>query len=180
MGIFSNRRAKRKITATLSAAVVTMTALPAAAQGRPLVVYYSHTGTTEILAEKISAEHSADVFKIETVKTYPAEYKECTRVAKKEKADGFRPELKSLPENFDSYTEIYLGYPIWFGDLPPAVYTFAENMNWQGKTVRPFCTYGGGGTYKTDKKLAGICAGATVEKVRGVRASKAKKLAAAQ
>ena len=57
---------------------------------------------------------------------------------------------------------MYLGYPIWWGDLPMCVYTFLEAHDWAGKDIRPFCTHEGSGVSGTDSSIATTCAGATV------------------
>ena len=63
--------------------------------------------------------------------------------AKVEKEQDERPQLASKVENFQAYDIVFLGYPIWWSDLPMPVYTFLESYDWQGKTVIPFCTSAG-------------------------------------
>ena len=55
---------------------------------------------------------------------YPMTYKELTDVAKEEQNQNARPEIKDTLQNFEQYDTIYLGYPIWWGDLPMICYTF--------------------------------------------------------
>ena len=83
------------------------------------------------------------MFEIKTVKEYAADYRACTEEAKAEKEQDARPQLASKVENFQAYDIVFLGYPIWWSDLPMPVYTFLESYNWQGKTVIPFCTSAG-------------------------------------
>ena len=57
-------------------------------------------------------------------------------------------------DNFDSYKTVFIGYPIWWGDLPMIMYTFLEDYNFDGKNVYLFNTHegsGDAGTYKTVK-----------------------------
>ena len=90
-------------------------------------------GNTEIVAEFIQKAVGGDLFEIDTVKEYPADYTECTEVAKVEIRQKARPELKNYLENIDDYDTIYLGYPCWWGVPPMAVSTFLEHYDFGGK-----------------------------------------------
>lgn len=144
------------------------------AASKTLVAYFSRTGenygvgviekgNTEIIAEMIAEKIGADTFRIRTVNAYPESYDECTAVAKKERDRGARPELLSAVVNFDDYDVIYLGYPIWYGDMPMAVYTFLESYDFTGKTVIPFCTHAGSGLSGTAESIQNACPGASVD-----------------
>lgn len=137
-----------------------------------LVFFFSRTGenyavgniekgNTHIIAEMIAKETGGKLFRIETVKPYPDEYKACVEVAKAEKENNARPEVKG-DVKVEDYNIIFLGYPNWWGDMPMAVYTFIEKHNWYGKTVVPFCTHEGSGLSDTERKLKDACKGATV------------------
>lgn len=105
-------------------------------------------GNTEILAHEISKKLGADEFKIEPVKPYPAGYAETVEIATQEKEDDARPEYAG-DVDISGYDTIFLGYPIWWGDLPMIVYTFLENHDFSGKTVVPFNTHEGSGNSGT-------------------------------
>ena len=118
---------------------------------KALIVYFSRTGdnyevgnitkgNTHIAADIIAENVNADMFEIKPVEPYPAEYRECTEVAKREQEANARPAYVGKVENFDQYDTIYLGYPLWWSDLPMIVYTFLEQNNFSGKTVIPCCT----------------------------------------
>lgn len=124
-------------------------------------VGYIKKGNTHIVAEMIAAETGADLFHIETVKPYPADYNECVEVATREKQSKARPEIKG-DIRVEDYDVIYLGYPNWWGEMPMAVYTFIEKHNWQGKVVVPFCTHEGSGLSGTERRVQSSCTGATV------------------
>ncbi|MBR0271308.1 MAG: NAD(P)H-dependent oxidoreductase [Methanobrevibacter sp.] len=128
-----------------------------------LVVYFSKTGenynvgdvevgNTAMMASYIKEYLNADSFEIVPVNPYPDDYKETTDQASKEQSDNARPEIKNKIDNFDSYDTIFIGYPIWWGDLPNIMYTFLEQYDFSGKTVIPFNTHegsGDAGTYQT-------------------------------
>ena len=48
-------------------------------------------------------------------------------------------------ENLDDYDVIYVGYPIWWSDMPMILYTFFDEYDLSGKTIVPFGTHGGSG-----------------------------------
>ena len=127
-----------------------------------LVAYFSHTGenyqvgviekgNTHIMADMIAEKTGADMFEIKTVKPYPKTYKECTELAKQELEQNIRPELDGKVADMSKYEVIFLGYPIWWSDLPMAVYTFLESYDFNGKTIIPFCT--SAGDYMTGKEV---------------------------
>ena len=82
--------------------------------------------------------------------------------------------LKADVPNFDSYDTIYIGYPIWWGDLPMCIYTFMESHQWNGKTVIPFCTHEGSSLAGTESSIRSTCKGATLLKGLAVRGSTAQ------
>ena len=138
-----------------------------------LVAYFSRAGenygvgvvekgSTEIIAEMIAKEMGADIFKIERATPYPANYNECTAEARKEHRENARPLLKNKLDNLDGYDVIYLGMPVWYGDMPMPVYTFVEGLDWNGKTVYPFTTHAGSRLASIPRTLRNICDGATV------------------
>lgn len=113
-------------------------------------------GNTEIMAGFIKdyLGDTADTFKIDPVKAYPKNYKECTEVATEEKNSNARPEFKNENSlNIDNYDTIFIGYPIWWGDVPMIINTFLEKYNFSGKTIIPFCTHEGSGNAGTFTSL---------------------------
>ena len=142
-------------------------------ENRVLIAYFSRTGenygvgyiekgNTEIIAEIIAEQTQGELFQIKTVTPYPDVYRETTDIAQKEKNENARPALIGSIENMSDYDVIYLGYPIWWSDMPMAVYTFLESYDFSGKTIIPFCTHGGGGLGNTLQSIRTACPGAEV------------------
>ena len=140
---------------------------------RILVAYFSRAddnygvgvvekGNTEIIAEMIAEETGADTFKIERATPYPADYDACTEEAQQEQRKNARPELKNTLDNLDDYDVVYLGMPVWWGDMPMPVYTFVEGLDWNGKTVYPFTTHAESRLSSIPRTLGNICDGATI------------------
>ena len=121
-------------------------------------------GNTEKAAKMIAELTGADLFKIEQTVPYSENYRACVDQAKKDKQENARPALVRLPEDFDKYDDIYLGYPNYCGTMPMAVYTFLESLDFTGKRIHPFCTHEGGGLSGTEQDIRTATAGAIVEK----------------
>ncbi len=121
-----------------------------------LIAYYSYSGNTKAVAERIQAATGGDIFEIVPKNDYPKNYNAVVEQAKKEKADNFKPELKSSID-VSKYDLIFIGSPVWWYTMAPPVMTFISENNFDGKTIIPFCTHGGGGasaTYIDMEKLA--------------------------
>lgn len=115
---------------------------------KAVVIYFSATGNTRVFAEKIGAAAGAEVYEIIPQTAYTAEdlnYNNANSRANREINTDARPEIKSLSIELSQYDTIFLGYPIWHGQCPPAVRTFLANQDLAGKTIMPFCTSGSTG-----------------------------------
>lgn len=109
-----------------------------------LVAYYSlRNGNTRIVAEEIKKNVGGDLFRIETVQSYPAEYRAVTEQAKKELNSRQFPKIKSNVNKPKQYDVIYIGSPNWWGTIAPAVFTFLEANDFSGKIIIPFITHEG-------------------------------------
>lgn len=144
-----------------------------------LIIYYSRRGenycsgsirdlkrgNTEIAAQFIRDAVGGDLCEVQTVREYSKDYYKCIEEAKEELNSKARPALKSLPD-ISSYTNIFIGYPNWWGTMPMAMFTLLESLNWSGKTIIPFCTNEGSGMGSSERDIASICKGAKL--VRGL------------
>ena len=165
--------------------ILALAALSASAQ--TLVVYYSRTGqnytsdgivnlkvgNTAVVAKQIQKLTGADIFQLETVMQYAADYHECTQEAKQELAAGARPALKA-DIDISKYDTIYLGWPCWWGTYPMCVATFLEAHDWTGKTVIPFTTHEGSGFGSGLRDLKAAIPQATVKHGLSIQGSKVK------
>ena len=120
-------------------------------------------GHTAQAAEFIQQAVGGDLFEIETVKTYIEDHMKMIYEARDELNKGIRPELKKLPENFDQYDTVFLGYPNWWNTLPMPVVSFLEKLDWSGKRILPFNTSEGSGLGQSVKWIRELCKGAVVE-----------------
>ena len=143
---------------------------------RVLAVYFSATGNTKTLAEKIAEAAEADLYELVPEVPYTSEdlnYSNDTCRANLEQQDeNARPALTPLAVNTDDYDTIILGYPIWWGTLPKIIYTFAETYDLSGKTILPFCTSGGSAITSSVSALKALCPNSMVkEGFRGTGAT---------
>ena len=132
---------------------------------KTLVVYFSATGTTKGVAERLASVIGADLYEIVPAEPYTAEdlnYNDRTTRATREQNDkSVRPQIASEPISLDGYATIYVGYPIWWGEEPRILDTFAESYDFSGKTMIPFCTSGGSGIGSSGRNLEKLTGGAT-------------------
>ncbi len=130
--------------------------------GKILVAYYSATGTTERVAEKIAEAVSADTFEITPAEPYTDDdlnwTNEESRVSREHDEASLRDvELDTVtPDNWDSYDTVLLGYPIWWGIAAWPVDNFVSGNNFDGKTVIPFCTSASSGIGDSGDLLADL------------------------
>ena len=103
-------------------------------------------GNTQYVANLIKDELNADIFRIEPVKEYNiSDHQALIDDAQEEQRQNARPEIKNKIDNFEDYDTIFIGYPIWWSDLPQILYTFLESYDFTGKNVYLFSTNGGSG-----------------------------------
>ena len=123
-----------------------------------LVVYFSATGNTRGVAEKIAAVTGADIYEIKAAQEYTdadLDWNDSdSRTTHEQNDASFRPEIGSDPVSLEGYTTIYIGYPIWWGEEPRIMDTFVESYDFDGITMIPFCTSGGSGIGRSGQNLA--------------------------
>lgn len=139
-----------------------------------LIAYFSWSGNTKAVAEAIHARTGGDIYQIVPENPYSHTYSVTVDKAKEEQQANARPALKNTPPEIDQYDLIFIGYPNWWGSMPMPVATFLESCTWQGKTVVPFFTHGGGGVQNCDRDLRKLTAGANVYEYLCLPGNKAK------
>lgn len=135
----------------------------AQAADKPLILCFSKTGNTQKVADEIQKLTGADMIQIEPEQPYPDDYKATTEIAKKEQESNARPAVKTKVDNLADYSVIFLGSPNWWGNLPMPLWTFLEQEGgFQGKTIAPFFTSGGGGLQNCEATVKRLCPDAKV------------------
>ncbi len=116
-----------------------------------LVTYFSASGVTKGVAEKIASQNNYDIFEIEPVEIYtPADldYMDKNSRSTIEMNDkSFRPPIKETCD-VSAYDTVVIGFPVWWYTAPTIINTFIESVDLKGKTIKAFCTSGGSGIDK--------------------------------
>lgn len=120
-------------------------------------------GNTQYVAMLIQEYTKSDIYRIEPKIPYTTNHTDLVSLAKEEQERDVRPEIKNKISNFDDYDTIYIGYPIWWSDMPQILYTFLELYDFKEKTVIPFSTHGGSGLAGTIRTIQSKLTDSNVE-----------------
>ncbi len=130
-----------------------------------LVAYFSATGTTKGVAEKIAAVTGGDLYEILAAEAYSADdlnYNDRNSRSTIEQNDkNVRPEIGSEDISLEGYTTVYLGFPIWWGEEPRILDTFVEKYSFEGITVIPFCTSASSGIGRSGPNMEALAGNGT-------------------
>ena len=115
--------------------------------GNVLVVYYSATGSTEKIAGYIADATGGDVFELVPAEPYTSADLNWRNGDSRVSVEHENTELQnsvalvsSVPENWENYGTVFIGYPIWWGIAAWPVNGFVTANDFTGKNVVPFCT----------------------------------------
>lgn len=136
--------------------------------GKTLVVYFSAQNHTKNLAEGIAKKLDADIFKIVPQEKYTNDdlnYNDKnSRVFKEHDDDEAKRHIlleKVVPDNFDSYENVIIAYPIWWGIAAYPVSSFVMGNTFDNKNIYPVCTSASSGLGDSAKNLKSISSGGT-------------------
>ena len=110
---------------------------------RTLVAYYTWSGNTKEIAERIARKTHGKLFRIEREIPYSTDYNTCAYTEAKEEADKhLRPALIGPLPDLDEYDAVIVAFPIWWYTMPAPVMTFLESYtDWQGKKLFVFANF---------------------------------------
>ncbi len=111
-------------------------------------------GNTQYMAQVIAEAAGADIFRIEPETPYPTDHTTLVDLASEEQEEDARPAIKGRVQNMEQYDTIFIGYPIWWSDMPMILYTFFDTYDLRGKTIIPFSTHGGSSFAGTPSTIA--------------------------
>lgn len=145
-----NKTLNDNTTSNNSKSIIAYFSLPeetgSAKEDSTITVNGEALGNTQYVANLIKEHTGADIFRIEAVKNYnTSDHQALVDEAQEEQRNNARPEIKNKINNFEDYDTIFIGYPIWWSDLPQILYTFLESYDFSGKNVYLFSTNGGSG-----------------------------------
>ncbi|MBQ5312611.1 MAG: flavodoxin [Oscillospiraceae bacterium] len=133
---------------------------------KKLVTYFSASGVTKAVAEKLAQTLGSDIFEIAPKVLYTAadlDWRDKTSRSTVEMNNlSYRPEMAEGDVDISAYDTVYVGFPIWWYIAPTIINTFLEKYDWNGKKIVLFATSGGSGWGKTVEKLEDSCKGAEI------------------
>lgn len=122
-----------------------------------LVTYFSASGVTKSIAQKIASENGYDIFEIVPQEIYTPEDLDWTNKQSRSTIEmndrSFRPPIADTIDVSD-YDTVVIGFPVWWYTAPTIINTFIESVDLSGKTIKAFCTSGGSGIDKCVSDLA--------------------------
>jgi flavodoxin len=136
-------------------------------ENKVLVAYFSATGTTAKVADKLAAVTGADLFEIKPLVPYSdadLDWRNKESRSSVEMADrSTRPAIASKVEDMADYDVVFVGFPIWWYREPSIIDTFLEAYDFAGKTVVPFATSGSSGMGDSSEIMQALAPNAKVE-----------------
>lgn len=121
-------------------------------------------GNIQYVASVIQKNMKADTFRIQPQKAYPIKHSTLVGQAEKEQEQDARPAIKNKLNNLSQYDTVFIGYPIWWSDMPQIMYTFFDTYDFSGKTIIPFTVHGGSGLSGTVSRIQKLEPNASVYK----------------
>ena len=134
--------------------------------GKALVAYFSASGVTKSVAERLAEGIGADLFEIEPVVHYTSADLDWTKKNSRSTIEmndlSCRPEIASKMADMSQYDVVFVGFPVWWYREPSIIDTFMEQYDFSGKTVIPFATSGGSQLGDSAKNMQMLATGAKV------------------
>lgn len=163
---------KLRIFTILAVMIMTLVSCGPKKAQKMLVLYYSQTNNTKLVADEIANMLNADVEQIEAVNPYDGDFMETIQRCMQEREEGVIPDIQPIKSDLSQYDVIFIGYPVWFGTYAPPVITFLKDVDLSGKKIVPFCTFGSGGLESSVADLKAAQPNAEVLEGYGVRAAR--------
>lgn len=120
-----------------------------------LVIFFSYTNNTKVIASKIKEQLNCDILEIKTVVPYSTDYQTVVNDEQNSEASNYLPEIEKVNVDLSNYDTIILGTPVWWYRPVPAIRTFLKEFDLSGKTIIPFATNAGwlGRTFHEIKEM---------------------------
>lgn len=132
-----------------------------------LIAYFSATGTTKKVAEKLAQATGGDLYEIKPLLPYSNEDLDWTsdnsRSSKEMNDRNYRPIISNVLESIEEYEKIYLGFPIWWYRAPTIINTFLESYDLTNKIIIPFATSGSSNMHGVNDGLLPSCLNAVLK-----------------
>ena len=134
---------------------------------KALVAFFSASGVTKKLSEKLANAIGADLFEIVPEQLYTdadLNWRDKQSRSSVEMNDrSCRPAISLKVDDMSGYDVVFVGFPVWWYREPSIIDTFAESYDFSGKTIVPFATSGGSDIGDSGKNIAELAKGARVD-----------------
>ena len=121
-----------------------------------IVVFYSYTGHTKMIAEMIKNKLNCDILELQPKVPYSTNYQTVVDDEQNSEASQHFPEIEEINIDLSRYDEIILGFPTWWYRPAPVVRSFLKKYDLEGKTIIPFAT-NAGWLGRSFKELETLC-----------------------
>ncbi len=139
-----------------------------------LVVYYSWSGNTRVIAETIKKLTGADMLEILPETPYPAVYGQTVDIAKKETGAKYCRPVKTKIPDLSDYDTVFVGSPNWWRTVSSPIRTFLTQANLAGKNVVPFMTHEGSRMGRAVSDIKTLCPNSKILEALPVRGGSAR------
>ena len=134
--------------------------------GKTLVAYFSASGVTAGVAEKLASAAGADLFEIAPAEPYTKADLDWTNKQSRSSVEmndrSCRPAIATQVENMSQYDTVFVGFPVWWYRQPSIIDTFLESYDFTEKKIVPFCTSGGSGLCQAPEYMQELVPAANV------------------
>ena len=128
-----------------------------------LVVYFSYTNHTKMIAEDIKKSLQCDILELKPVKPYSNDYDKVVDEEQNNESSKKTREIEKIDVDLSNYSEIILGTPVWWYTIAPVVRTFLKENDLSGKRIIPFAT-NAGWLGRAFKEIEELCPNSVIEK----------------
>ena len=130
---------------------------------KTLMIFFTRTNNTLHFANYINEILNIETYQIIPANPYTDKVENVIELARQERNNGTRPEIINPLIEISNYDTIFLGYPLWHSNLPNIVINQLEKLNFKGKTIYPFNTYGTTGVGNSTNDIKNYAPGAIVK-----------------
>lgn len=130
---------------------------------KKLVVFYSYTGNTKMIAESIKNKLQCDILELKPVTEYSKDYDQVVAEEQNTNSKDKIIPIQKIEVDLNNYNEIIIGSPVWWYTITPVIRTFLKENDLTGKIIKPFATNAGwlGHTFQ---EIESLCPNSKVDK----------------
>lgn len=133
---------------------------------KTLVAYFSASGVTRNVAERLADAVQGDLFEIEPDPRYTSADLDWNNPHSRSSLEmndrSSRPAMKKKVAHLEQYDRIFVGFPVWWYREPSIIDTFMESGDFSEKVIIPFATSGSSPIGEAGENMQKLAPAATV------------------